>query len=160
MQNVRWVFVVAAVGMVFGCGGGEKVSSREKVYPVTGKILYKGSPVASADVTFFCAEKNRSAFGRTNEQGMFTLTTYASNDGAVAGKHIVVVTKIQATAPPKKVADISDRAYEPPKQDESTDPAPPANSVPAKYGDAKTSDLIAVVSSDQPNSDLALELKD
>jgi hypothetical protein len=139
-----------------GCAG--KKVSREPVFPVSGKVLYNGQPVASADVTFFCAEKERSAFGRTNDKGEFKLTTFSPNDGAVPGKHVVLVTKIQVT-PATKLAETSSPAYVPPGENQSTDPVPPKNSIPAKYGDAKASDLIAIVS-DGNNPEMSLELKD
>ena len=138
-----------------GCGKAKV--SREPVYKISGKILYKGQPVEDADVVFTCTEKNRSAFGRTNGLGEFKLTTFVSNDGAVPGKHVVLVTKIQVGAP-VEVADISDPAYEPPKLHESTDPKP-KNAIPSRYSDAKKSDLFAVVSEGE-NPEMVLELKD
>jgi hypothetical protein len=141
-----------------GCGQSQP-TNREPVYPIRGQIMHKGTPVAGADVTFYCEEKNRSAFGRTDDQGRFRLTTYSSNDGAVAGKHAVTVSKHE-TPPPTKVADTQDTAYVPPGFNESTDPAPPKNLIPTKYADTKTTDLIVVVNADSNNSEVVLDLKD
>ena len=138
-----------------GCGKAK--ASREPIFKVSGKVIYKGQPVEDADVIFNCADKNRSAFGRTNEKGEFKLTTFVSNDGAVPGKHVVLVTKIQTSAA-VAVADISDASYEPPKLHESTDPKP-KNTIPSKYSDAKKSDLFAVVTEGE-NPEMVLELKD
>jgi len=138
-----------------GCGKAKV--SREPVFKISGKILYKGQPVEDADVVFTCAEKNRSAFGRTNGLGEFKLTTFVSNDGAVPGKHVVLVTKIQI-GETVEVADISNESYQPPKLHESTDPKP-KNAIPSRYADAKKSDLFAVVSEGE-NPEMVLELKD
>ena len=158
-MNFRGIVVGMLAGLVCfssGCGS-EKKGNREPTFPVTGKITYKGRPIEGADVTFYCKEKDRSAFGRTDSEGAFKLTTFASNDGAVPGKHVVVVTKVDVP-PPTKIADISDPAYQPPKEGQSTSP-PAKKLLPARYMDVKTSDLIAVVNGDGPN-DMTLELKD
>jgi hypothetical protein len=155
-------FVACLVGVglfVSGCGGETaKGPPREAVFPVSGKVMYKGAPVASADVTFMCEEKNVSAFGRTDAHGEFKLTTYASNDGAVAGKHTITVVKIE-TAAPTKLADTDDTAYVPPTEGQSTDVTPPKNLIPAKYKDPKATDLFATVT-EGSNPPITLELKD
>lgn len=96
MRNYGVVTLAGLCLLTIGCG---RNSKREPVYPVSGTILYEGQPVAAADVTFFCAEKKRSAFGRTNAQGQYKLSTFAPNDGAVAGSHVIVITKFQTVAP-------------------------------------------------------------
>lgn len=151
---------IAVVVLSFlGCGGGApKGSPRESVFPVSGKVMYNGQPVANADVTFSCDEKKISAFGRTDEKGVFKLTTYAPNDGAVAGKHTIVVTKIE-TVTASNLASDNDAAYVPPTNNESTDPKPPKNVIPAKYGDLKQTDLFATVT-EGSNPEVVLELKD
>ena len=144
MKNIGAVaLLVCLCFQTVGCGKAKV--SREPVYKISGKILYKGQPVEDADVVF------------TNGLGEFKLTTFVSNDGAVPGKHVVLVTKIQVGAP-VEVADISDPAYEPPKLHESTDPKP-KNAIPSRYSDAKKSDLFAVVSEGE-NPEMVLELKD
>ncbi len=160
-MNLRTVAVTATAlaACCLGCGGGASApAGREPVFPVSGKITYKGKPVDGADVTFFCKDKDKSAFGRTDKDGSFRLTTYSSNDGAIAGKHVVVVSKFDVP-PPTKEYDINDINYQPPGLGQSTSP-PSKKLLPAKYADAKTSDLIAVVSGDGGPNDMTLELKD
>jgi hypothetical protein len=154
----RLVVVVCSLAFSLNLGCGSKPTSREPVYKISGTVHYKGSPVAGADITFLCEEKNRSAFGRTNDKGEFKLTTFAMNDGAVPGKHLVMVTKIEASGPSPKVAEITDQAYEPPKPGQSTD-VKPKNAIPAKYGDAKKTDLFALVEAGD-NPPMKLELTD
>ena len=132
-----------------GCGGGSAPPA--PVFPVTGAVTYKGKPVVGADVTFFNSEANRSAFGRTNEQGEYELTTFSANDGAVAGKSIVTITKVEAPVAPVEQAPVDSPDYQPPGLNQSTTPARPKSSFPAKYGSQETSGLVAVVSADAPN---------
>lgn len=152
---------------VVGCSGGDVAGGKPKepVYKVSGVVTYKGQPVAGADVTFASESGNRGAFGRTNEEGKFKLSTFGVNDGAIAGKHTVTVLKSKtAAAPAKKVADTFSPDYEPPKPVTESDPAFNAPTVekgdiPSKYADAKTSGLIAVVNTDTAN-EIKLELED
>ena len=51
-----------------------------KTYPVSGKVLYKGQPVAGASVVFLGGENTRPALGRTDANGHFDLTTSEAGD--------------------------------------------------------------------------------
>lgn len=132
-----------------GCEG--EVLNRPPVYKVTGKVTFKGQPVANADVTFSNKDHNRSAFGRTNEDGEYELTTFQANDGAVAGKHSVFITKLQPPADTPAIAPIESEQYIPPGVGVSTDPVKPKSDIPEKYGAEATSGLIAVVNEDNNN---------
>lgn len=79
---------------VSGCGGGV---DRPPVYKAGGVIKFKGNPVADAAVTFY-PEKGRPATGQTNSQGEFQLTTFNTNDGAIAGTHKVAIVSKLAVA--------------------------------------------------------------
>jgi hypothetical protein len=157
VKNIGAVVMFLCLGLqIVGCGGAK--ASREPIFKVSGKILYKGKPVEGANVTFMCAEKNRSAFGRTDESGAFKLTTFVSNDGAVPGKHVIVVTSLESVDS-TPVAEIGTQEYVPPTNNKSTDPVPPKNAIPAKYADIKKTDLFAVVT-EGDNPEMILELKD
>lgn len=155
-----WVSVALAVGLltITGCWGKGEVKGRPKVYPISGKVLYKGEPVTGADITFICEEKERSAFGRTDSQGRFKLTTFAPNDGAVEGKHVVTVVKVEQAEVVAQPS-IEDPAYDPEAVNRAAAAPPPKTLVPAKYGNAKTSDLFVVVTAGE-NPEITLELKD
>src|SRR5690606_32888601 len=84
--------VVGLAVLALGCGGGE-VEPPAPVFPVSGKVTYKGQPVAGADITFHHESGDRSAFGRTNDEGEYKLTTFSSNDGAIEGRHGVTIIK-------------------------------------------------------------------
>lgn len=141
---------------VSGCGS-DKAEPPVKVYPVTGRVTWKGEPVQSADITFFNAEAKRSAFGRTDEKGYYELTTFAAKDGAVEGKHTVTVTKVEVP-PTEVVADIETEAYVPPEMNKPTKPVKPKALLPEIYSDSTKSTLIGVVEPNSKNS-IDFELK-
>lgn len=75
-----------------GCGG---VSDRPDVYPVSGKVTLNGVPVEGAQVSFFADGSPRAAAGTTDAEGMYQLTTFDTNDGAVEGNHKVAIAKMK-----------------------------------------------------------------
>ncbi len=129
------------------------------VYKVQGKVTYNGKPVVGANVTFTSETANKSAFGRTDDKGEYRLTTYGANDGAVEGKHIIVVSKQSVSASNKKEAPVTSTDYIPPGFAPEEPAAPPTDLIPAKYAAAETSGLLAVIASKGPN-EILLELKD
>ena len=149
---------------VLGCGGGAApASKRDPVFPVSGTVTYKSKPVVGADVTFTVEGGKRSAFGKTDAKGVFHLTTYAANDGAMAGKHSIIITKGAAVVAPVKVAAIETKDYIPPDATDISDQpvvaAPVEGEIPAKFSLAATSGLMAVVEKGAKN-DFPLELTD
>ena len=134
------------------CGCGQSQAPPEAVYKVTGTVKYRGKPVVGADLTFLNAEKKRSGFGRTNDKGEYTVTTFTPNDGAVEGKSMLTVTKYIPPPVTAPEADIESEAYQPPgfgKQ--ATKPPVLKSEVPARYANQATSGLIAVVTKEGPN---------
>jgi len=148
---MRNLLLVAMTGLVAAGCGSQARTGTDPVYPVSGVISLRGKPVAGADVTFFNAQKNRSAFGRTNDKGEYKLTTFAPNDGAVEGQHVVTVIKLQTAPETAPVADIQSPDYVPPGFGQSTEPKPPKSEMPEKYADQATSGLTATVNADGPN---------
>lgn len=75
-----------------GCGDGD--APAEPVYPVTGTVTYGGQPVEGATVTFKPDNPGaRPAFGFTNAEGVYKLTTFAPGDGAMPGGYKIGVEK-------------------------------------------------------------------
>lgn len=71
-----------------GCGG-----SSSKPVPVSGILLEEGKPLAAARVTFNPVESTgRMAFGLTDSEGRFKLTTFRHNDGALPGRYKITVS--------------------------------------------------------------------
>jgi hypothetical protein len=76
-----------------GCGGG-----KPPTLPVTGKVVFNQTePAAGALVVFHPSDPELEKriggkpFARVGEDGTFTLTTYAQDDGAPAGDYGVTV---------------------------------------------------------------------
>jgi len=91
---IRLVLVsllVVSVVVIAGCTPREQ---RLPTFPVTGRVVYDGKPVANASLVFHAisaigdAPKPR---GKTDANGDFKLTTYDTEDGAPAGEYRVTV---------------------------------------------------------------------
>ena len=131
--------IVASMVLValVGCGG----SDRSETVPVQGQVLYRGQPVAEAQVMFL-PENDRPANATTDAEGKFVLTTFETGDGAVVGAHRVSITKMA------------------PRDPQSSDPyAMPKSLLPPRYGQPMSSGLTAEVTSSGPN-DFTFELID
>ncbi len=139
------------LAFIVGCGGGPKIP-REPVFPVHGTVKYNGEPVVGADVTFSSETTKRSAFGRTDEKGVYHLTTFSGNDGAVEGKQSVIVVKSLPPAPSTPAASVESAEYVPPGYEtEPVEAEEPKLVIPAKYAAAETSGLLAVVNPETDN---------
>jgi hypothetical protein len=91
-------FVLLAAVILTGCGG-------KGTSPVQGVITLEGTPVAGATVLFMPdgTEGGRPASGYTSSDGMFRLTTYRPDDGALSGAYRVVIQKTNAATDPGEV---------------------------------------------------------
>ena len=140
-----------------GCGTSAGAPP-EPVYPVSGVITLNGKPLVGADVTYLNQEKQRAAFGRTNEEGRYQLTTFTQNDGAVEGKSVVTVMKFEAAAPSAPEPELDSEDYQPPGLGEDTGPQKISSDIPKQYADAATSGLFAnVLTSGDNQFDFELE---
>jgi hypothetical protein len=76
--------------IVLGCADNTGLAKR---YPVSGKVSYKGAPVAKGRVDFIPAKggDGRTASGDILD-GNYTLTTAEKDDGALPGSYKVTVT--------------------------------------------------------------------
>jgi hypothetical protein len=93
---------VATFGLILLAGCGGPPEGRVAAYPVQGKVTFKGRPLAGALVTFRPAKGTASgdlpgATGRTDEEGVFRLSTYGADDGAPAGDFLVSVSAAPAS---------------------------------------------------------------
>jgi hypothetical protein len=84
-------FLALAAGLA-GCGGNTKGVT---LYPVRGKVLYKGEPAAGADVVFQLKNDNSKdplrPTGKVQPDGTFALGTFRVSDGAPAGDYRVLI---------------------------------------------------------------------
>jgi hypothetical protein len=85
----RALLLLTSALVVLGSGCGRA----QKPVPVSGVLLEEGRPVADARVTFNPVEgTGRIAFGTTDSEGRFRLTTFNHNDGALPGRYKITVT--------------------------------------------------------------------
>jgi len=79
---------------VLGCGSSDTIASKA-VVPVQGAIFVGNKPAVGAIVTFWPLDdanpKALPSQGRVGKDGTFSLTTYATADGAPAGNYVVAV---------------------------------------------------------------------
>jgi hypothetical protein len=104
-------------------------NERVPVFPVQGKVLLHGKPLAHAFVVFHPVERSGPGDLRPRAQaendGTFFLSTYDSEDGAPLGEYRVTVEK-----------------FKPPTD---ADNGPPVNLLPARFARPDTSRLTARV---------------
>jgi hypothetical protein len=86
-------FLLGVTILVAGCGDGGPV-------PVRGRVLLDNTPVAGATVTLMPIEGGHPAAGLTDASGVFRLTTFKRDDGALPGRYKILVTKADAIPPP------------------------------------------------------------
>lgn len=146
------LILIALTGFVplIGCGE-EGVSS--DMAEVSGKVTHGGSPVAGAAVTFKATTGTKSAFGRTNEEGVYTLTMGGPTPGVEPGEYVVTVTKTETTG--GTVVSEDDPAYD---GAASAQEATVKQLLPAKYGNANSTPLKATLT--KGKNDVPLELED
>lgn len=77
--------------LLIGCGGSPGTAP---TVPARGILLHKGEPARDARV-IFTPKTGRPATGNTDDQGRFVLSTFVSDDGAVAGEHTVTVSDLK-----------------------------------------------------------------
>ena len=143
-----------------GCGG------KNTPVSVRGVVTLDGKPVKGATVYFYAIgdeREGRPAFGQTNENGEFQLSTLGNNDGALKRKYKVVVTQYVPSNPNLKIPDFPDtQEGRDAKQDffyrnfEAKGIQPFVSALPAIYGDSNTTPLEREV---KGRMDVKLELK-
>jgi hypothetical protein len=90
MYEIAAILCGAGLVAMWGCSSDEL----GKRYPVSGKVTYKGQPVAKGRISFSPAPENktgRAAYSEI-EEGKYTLSTQGNNDGALPGSYRVAVT--------------------------------------------------------------------
>jgi hypothetical protein len=129
------VALAGAVCVLAGCG-----SDQLKTAVVRGTVTYNGKAVPNGTISFIPAS-GPNATGEIQPDGSYTLTTYRQGDGAVLGKHTVVIVAME---------DMSNRLPE------QRNPLPPSI-IPDKYTSQATSDLRAEVKDQVNTIDFALK---
>src|SRR5690606_22897091 len=106
-------------------------------------------PLANVGVTFtpWDGTQGRTAIGRTDDQGRFTLSTFEEGDGAVEGTHRVTLSVTETAT--DDGSQLSADSYAPP-------PPPP---FPKKYLTPDRSDIEVNVPTDTDGKEVTIELK-
>lgn len=136
--RISAVVMLGTLGLAgfVGCSDG-----RLKTYPAKGKIVFKsGSPVHVGMIELKSREHGVQARGPIEKDGSFTLTTYESGDGAVAGNHDCVVVQFVMT---EEIPDFKPSAL---------------GVVHPRYASYSTSGLSVEIKADQAN-DLKVEVE-
>jgi hypothetical protein len=133
--HFAFVVLAAAVLPLVGCG-----SNQMKTAVVRGTVTYNGKPVPNGTV-LFVPDSGPTATGEIGSDGSYRLTTYRKGDGAVLGKHKVMVVAVE---------DMTNRLPE------QRNPLPPPI-VPMKYTSLATTDLRAEVKDQDNTIDFNLE---
>jgi hypothetical protein len=154
-MNARRIVHVslAIVGLAAaaGCSGRKTEWQRPKVVPAGGMVRYQGKPLEGALVTFSNSAQGLSASGRTDAQGKFTLTSFEEGDGALPGKHVVTVSKVQMPPTPDRSA--------PPRRGSARSPEmQPRWLIPQRYSNPATSGLTAEVG-ENGSTEIVLDLQ-
>ncbi|MBT5017515.1 MAG: carboxypeptidase regulatory-like domain-containing protein [Planctomicrobium sp.] len=152
MNNVKSLILglVATGGMLMGCSG-DKSPDRPATTPTTGVVTYNGDPIEGATVTFKPGAEGKAAFGKTDAEGKFAITTFEGGDGAIPGSYTISVTKMEEIE--SNAVSMDDPNYDP-----TIEEPEPKNLLPEKYADATKSGLTATVGAEA--GDVKLELAD
>ena len=92
--SVMLVVVVAVGALACGC------SQRPQPVSVSGKVFYNDKPLQFG-VVMFQPARGQLGVGEIQEGGFFRLSSYAIDDGVIAGKHRVCVTCFEGQRPRK-----------------------------------------------------------
>jgi hypothetical protein len=106
MMRMRRPWAIVFIYLLFLAGAGCGNRSLSKV---EGVVTLDGSPLSGATVSFMPVGEGRAASGLTDGDGYFRLTTFRTDDGALAGDYKVVVVvdnseRIPATTDEEKKA--------------------------------------------------------
>lgn len=145
------LFVLSLI-LVSGCSKAKR-PGQLPTKPVAVVVMYKGSPVEGATVTFIDTSGTAPAYGRTDASGRAKMKTYEEGDGAILGTHKVTVAKVEVDTKP--VADQDSADYNP----NDLTPTAIKNVIPQKYASPASTDLSVEISESSP-AELTLELKD
>lgn len=142
---VFFVFLTAC-----GCGG------PDQPVRVKGKVTLDGQPVEGATVTFLPEGKTgRNANARTRADGSFELTTFAPNDGVLAGTYKVVVEYFE---PRSALGTFHNQqeAMQAAAKSQGQKKKPPRYAIPSQYGDPARTPLKRTIPS---GGEILLELR-
>jgi len=150
--------LLAGIMTIPGCNGGGSGADADRPArtPVSGKVTHNGDPVEGATVVLSpTAQGGKPASGLTDASGMYTLRTFETDDGAIAGEYKVTVTKLKVSA--SSTVSEDDHNYD---HEAADDEAGPEHLLPEKYSSAASTDLTATIPAEGEVTDLNFDLVD
>ena len=146
-QRISATLVFFSVAILLaGCGGPDLPDT----FPVTGSVTYNGRPVVGYTISFTLIKGGRTATGKTDDEGKFTLSTFGDRDGALSGDHSVAIYFIPTGTPPDEMPEDA-----PPQEGQQ-----PTVIIPEKYGTPQTSGLKLTVTENRKDNKFAIEVSD
>ena len=143
--------LLAALSLpALGCNAHPGRHPELKLVPVHGVVRLNGKPVGAARVTFMNSKLGVSAYGLSDDEGRFTLTTFEPGDGTPPGSYQITVTKVQDPGHASSSA--------PPAFRRGGAAPQPRAPIPQQYANPQTSGLTAEVL-ETGNDEIAVELK-
>lgn len=147
IKTARALMLLASSIALVGCSD----DGLAKRYPVSGKITYKGQPLAKGQITLMPTDSaGRGGVGVITE-GSYQITTQSPNDGAFPGDYNVVVTSLDidtagAEAATQKIAEKAKiETIQPDQAAMARALATAKSAIPTKYGQVATSGFKAKV---------------
>jgi len=126
--------------LLAGCGNDGRLPTAK----VTGTVYYDGAPLPIGSVLFNPVAGGPSAEANLEADGTYVLETYANKDGAILGKHEIIV--MAHTFPGGSGL----------PEDQINGNQATVSLIPERYGDFKKSGLTAEIVSGQNTVDLQL----
>jgi len=87
---VKTLIALSLFTLLLGCG-----SNQLPTHPVEGTVRFEdGNYPKFGDIEFYNAQHKLNARGKIQRDGSFTVGTFAENDGAIEGKHQIIVLQV------------------------------------------------------------------
>ena len=137
----------AIVCSLAGCGSND---GRAHVVPVKGKVTFKGEPLRTGSIVFVPDAGGKTAAADISREGEYVLGSYEATDGAIPGKHRIMIIALTApggTGLPEDTIKLKGGADS------------PVSILPERFSDDKKSKLIADVKDGENSIDIVLTEK-
>lgn len=143
IASVTFVLSTVLVLQLVGCSS----ENRKPTAAVRGKVTYNGEPLQIGSLLFVPVAGGPSSEGNIDRNGNYRMGTYTTVDGAVLGKHQVMITAFTAAGGSGL------------PEDSVKGDSAPVSIIPEKYGDLAKSGLEVDVKSGSNEIDFVLTSK-